>query len=114
MIIKGIWLRIFLIMITSFFLSSAGFAVDKNVSTKVALTAKGKKLPEPVIVAVAESLEPKPATAQNITNSIGMTFVYVKPGTFMMGSPPNAPVREDDETYHQVTISSHFICRLRK
>jgi len=43
-----------------------------------------------------------------ITNSIGMTFVYIKPGTFMMGSPSGEPGRFDKETQHQVTLTKGF------
>ena len=31
---------------------------------------------------------------KTVENSIGMTFVYIKPGTFMMGSPSGEPGRE--------------------
>jgi len=42
------------------------------------------------------------------TNSIGMTFVYIKPGIFIMGSPPNEPGRDSDETQHKVMLSRGF------
>jgi formylglycine-generating enzyme required for sulfatase activity len=32
-------------------------------------------------------------------------FVYVAPGTFMMGSPEDEPLRYSDETQHQVTLT---------
>jgi formylglycine-generating enzyme required for sulfatase activity len=32
-------------------------------------------------------------------------FVYVAPGTFMMGSPTTEPLRSDNETQHQVTLT---------
>jgi len=37
-----------------------------------------------------------------------MKFVYIQPGTFMMGSPPNEPGRSDNETLHKVTITKGF------
>ena len=43
-----------------------------------------------------------------ITNIIGMNFVKIPEGIFMMGSPNNEPSRYDDETHHQVTISKPF------
>ncbi len=43
-----------------------------------------------------------------ITNSIGMKFVYIPPGTFMMGSPENEPGRNKDETLHIVTLTKGF------
>ncbi len=45
---------------------------------------------------------------KSITNSIGMRFVYIPPGTFMMGSPENEPNRDKDETLHKVTLTKGF------
>jgi len=65
----------------------------------------------------AETLRVRVATPQGeetkeITyykNSIGMEFVKIKPGTFMMGSPANEEDRYDDEgPQHQVTIRKGF------
>ncbi len=42
------------------------------------------------------------------TNSIGMDFVYIEPGTFIMGSPEDEPGRYDDETQHQVTLTQGY------
>lgn len=43
-----------------------------------------------------------------ITNSLGMTFNYIEPGKFLMGSPPDEPGRSDDETQHQVTLTQGY------
>jgi formylglycine-generating enzyme required for sulfatase activity len=37
-----------------------------------------------------------------------MTFVYVPPGTFMMGSPTDEPGRDADETQHRVTLTRGY------
>lgn len=42
------------------------------------------------------------------TNSLGMTFVAIAPGTFMMGSPEDEPGRDDDETLHEVTLTKGY------
>jgi formylglycine-generating enzyme required for sulfatase activity len=42
------------------------------------------------------------------TNSIGMTFVRINPGTFWMGSPTDEPGRYSDETRHQVTLTNGY------
>ncbi len=42
------------------------------------------------------------------TNTLGMTFVLIAPGTFTMGSPPGEPFRGSSEIQHQVTISKPF------
>jgi formylglycine-generating enzyme required for sulfatase activity len=55
-------------------------------------------------------VEERPAEPQEktLTNSLGMKFVYIPPGTFVMGSPPDEPQREFDETQHKVTLSKGF------
>jgi len=45
---------------------------------------------------------------QPFTNSLGMTFVLIPAGTFMMGSPKDEPERWDDETLHQVTLTKSY------
>jgi formylglycine-generating enzyme required for sulfatase activity len=42
------------------------------------------------------------------TNSIGMKFVVIPPGEFMMGSPKGEPGRRDHETLHRVTLTKAF------
>jgi formylglycine-generating enzyme required for sulfatase activity len=42
------------------------------------------------------------------TNSIGMTFVLVPAGEFMMGSPPSEPGRRADEILHRVRLTKSF------
>jgi len=44
----------------------------------------------------------------SITNSIGMKFVYIQPGSFMMGSPESEPKRDDDEKQHKVRLTKGF------
>ncbi|MFC1489536.1 SUMF1/EgtB/PvdO family nonheme iron enzyme, partial [Thermodesulfobacteriota bacterium] len=44
----------------------------------------------------------------NIINSFGMEFVYIQPGTFTMGSPPNEPERDNDEKQHKVVLTKGF------
>jgi formylglycine-generating enzyme required for sulfatase activity len=43
-----------------------------------------------------------------ITNSVGMEFVLIKPGQFMMGSPKDEPGRYSGETQRTVTLTSPF------
>lgn len=42
------------------------------------------------------------------TNSIGMQFVWIPPGTFMMGSPNEETHREANESQHKVTLTKGF------
>ena len=46
--------------------------------------------------------------AKTYRNSIGMEFVLIPAGTFMMGSPTSEEGRGNDETQHQVRISQGF------
>ncbi len=43
-----------------------------------------------------------------IFNSLGMSFIYIPPGSFMMGSPEHEPGRNSDETQHEVTLTKAF------
>ncbi len=48
------------------------------------------------------------AEASTCVNSLGMEFIYVAPGKFVMGSPKNESGRDRDETPHQVTLTCGF------
>jgi len=48
------------------------------------------------------------SSSDTFTNSLGMTFVKIPAGMFMMGSPENEPGRESNETLHQVTLTQDF------
>ncbi len=43
-----------------------------------------------------------------VTNKLGMEFVLIKPGSYMLGSPASEPMRDDDEDQHQVTLTTGF------
>jgi sulfatase modifying factor 1 len=45
---------------------------------------------------------------KHFTNSIGMKFVWIRPGTFVMGSPANEEGRADNETQHKVTLTKGY------
>ncbi len=45
---------------------------------------------------------------RGVANSIGMKFVLMPPGTFMMGSPPDEPGRHENERLHRVTLTGGF------
>jgi formylglycine-generating enzyme required for sulfatase activity len=48
------------------------------------------------------------SAGDRIQNALGMEFVYIPPGTFMMGSPSSEPGRGSDETRHQVTLTRGY------
>jgi len=41
-------------------------------------------------------------------NSLGMKFICIKPGTFIMGSPSSEKGRKPDEIQHRVTLTKRF------
>lgn len=43
--------------------------------------------------------------------SLGENFVFIKGGTFAMGSPENEPWRENDEILHKVKVSDFIMCK---
>jgi len=47
-------------------------------------------------------------TMGTLTNRLGMTFVLIKAGRFMMGSPSNEPDRGSDEKQHEVQLTEDF------
>lgn len=51
---------------------------------------------------------PAPRAGETFTNSLGMTFVYIDPGNFIMGSPLQETGRDEDETAHLVILSEGF------
>jgi formylglycine-generating enzyme len=58
--------------------------------------------------AITSKTESNRSAASEISNSLGMKFIYISPGTFMMGSPPSEPGRDDDETQHRVTLTKGY------
>jgi formylglycine-generating enzyme required for sulfatase activity len=51
---------------------------------------------------------PGEGVLQSFTNTIGMRFVLVEPGKFLMGSPAGEADRSGDEHQHEVTITKAF------
>jgi len=48
------------------------------------------------------------APGSSFTNALGMTFIYIEPGNFIMGSPSNEAGRDEDEIQHQVALPKGF------
>jgi formylglycine-generating enzyme len=53
-------------------------------------------------------LAQQPDPPKYFTNSIGMKFVWIPAGTFLMGSPKREAGRSDDEAQHNVTLTKGF------
>jgi formylglycine-generating enzyme required for sulfatase activity len=55
-----------------------------------------------------------PEAGKTFTNALGMKFVHILPGTFMMGSPTDEPGRDDEETEHLVTLTTGFYMQTKE
>ena len=51
---------------------------------------------------------PPAVAAREFTNAIGMRFVLIPPGSFLMGSPPGEKGHQGNELQHQVTLTKGF------
>ncbi len=54
------------------------------------------------------TLEKSDYKGESFTNALGMEFVWIKPGTFTMGSPFSESGRDDDKRQHRVTLTKGF------
>ena len=84
-----------------YFNTKRGIVVEKRPILEL-----GKPTQETPTLAMGK--KPPAAPRRSVTNSLGMEFLYIKPGTFMMGSPSNEPGRNDNEIQHQVTLTKGF------
>jgi sulfatase modifying factor 1 len=57
-------------------------------------------------------VEPAAQQPERFTNPLGMEFVRLEAGSFMMGSPPSEPHRDKDETLHKVTLTHPFFMQV--
>ena len=59
--------------------------------------------PAPPVPAASQA-----APVESWTNTVGMEFVWIRPGTFQMGSPESEQGRRQDEVQHPVTLSRGY------
>jgi formylglycine-generating enzyme required for sulfatase activity len=92
---------------------------EKEIKNNIGLASRNAQgLAEPASLLVSRGLElarvlerrrpsrPKPFSISE--NTLGMRLVFIPPGPFMMGSPPDESGRKDDETWHGVTLTRGF------
>jgi formylglycine-generating enzyme required for sulfatase activity len=58
--------------------------------------------------AVDNETPPSTEPSNDFTNSIGIAFVKIEPGEFMMGSPDSEQGRSADEVQHRVKLTKEF------
>lgn len=61
-----------------------------------------------VLASLASVQGQEKAPTPTFTNSLGMKFVWIPPGTFMMGSAKTEKERKDDEIQHRVTLTRGY------
>jgi formylglycine-generating enzyme required for sulfatase activity/predicted Ser/Thr protein kinase len=62
----------------------------------------------PDLLRLLEKLPQGPRPREVVTCSHDMKFVWIGPGSFLMGSPPDEAGRSEDETQHRVTLTQGF------
>ena len=89
-------------------------AVKNNVPPTPVSSCGDDPAPKPTVPAWAKVAPEQIAEAQKhgvpvaFENELGMRFVLIPAGNFLMGSPEDEAGRQDDETQHEVTISRGF------
>lgn len=86
---------------------SSPFGKDMKSDAFETLISKYPEMKDEIGSMHTEKSLPEKSTGK-VTESLGMKFVLIQPGTFMMGSPADEPMRDDDETQHQVTLTKGF------
>jgi formylglycine-generating enzyme required for sulfatase activity len=83
-----------------------------QIKTDAKIAKKAKAKPKAVIPAKTptetDAKSQPDSVKKRFTAANGMTFVYIPPGRFKMGSPESESGRYDNEPQHQVTLSAGF------
>ena len=78
----------------------------QGISTGVLVTALS--LMASTVITQAESVKEGENCAIPLTEEVKLDMVWIKPGTFTMGSPEDELGRDDDEVQHQVTLTKGY------
>jgi formylglycine-generating enzyme required for sulfatase activity len=87
---------------------SQGEAAKDVLSIKTGGELNGGIFPSEPVPVVDQTCAPPPFPESPVSDSLGMFFIELPPGTFLMGSPDHEPGRNEDETPHQVTLTRAF------
>jgi len=96
------------LMFLSLILSGCGEAAllpENATSAPVADQPEGKVDEKPAVTAKTGE---QPEESKEIVNSLGMRFVRIPKGTFLMGSPNDDDRAGKDEVQHEVTLTKDF------
>lgn len=102
----------------AFFAAMLVLTLDLIAGMTIVLTIKGRNQPSLVFQGPAEMDQPdakkevlpkkEDDRPKNFTNAIGMKFVWIAPGSFMMGSPKEEKERAGNENQYKVTLTKGF------
>ncbi len=82
----------------------AAFIIALSINLTIQPVNAAQKRPN-FLLLLATAKNSNQTPKQRFTNSLGMEFVFIKPGAFTMGSPTDELGRDDDEKQHQVTLT---------
>lgn len=83
-----------------------GRGEQQNLRGGTTITSGISKPAQPAVDATASVVIP--SSPADVGSTSTMTFVKIKAGTFMMGSPDSEADRSDNERQHQVTLTKGF------
>ncbi len=83
------------------------FAIGCGQEPRLQLPSWVEELPPAVERQVSPPIA-NPHQGDTWSNSYGMTFVYIAPGDFMMGSPPTEERHRDNELLHKVRLTKGY------
>lgn len=75
---------------------------------KAQLAVKGIDASLAKLESTGVETDSRSAMGKRITNSVGMKLMYIKPGSFLMGSPDDEDGRNADEVRHPVKITKGY------
>jgi formylglycine-generating enzyme required for sulfatase activity len=99
---------------------SSSFADVLSVIPGAGLASEQERIPKPQEISPfpftsgiferlsREDKQVEVVNSRKFTNDLGMEFVLIPDGTFLMGSPSHDKRRSEDENQHEVTISKPF------
>src|ERR1019366_1092535 len=67
---------------------------------------QSEETPKPPVIDKPQARQKEPP--KTLTNGIGMKFVWIPPGNFVIGSPKDEKERGASETQHKVTLTKGF------
>ncbi|MDY6789925.1 MAG: SUMF1/EgtB/PvdO family nonheme iron enzyme [Thermodesulfobacteriota bacterium] len=82
--------------------------IEAVIEERGRVEAERKRIEAKMTKLLAMSKRPPKPESKKITNSLGMEFVYIKPGTFIMGSPSSEPRHQSNARQHKVTLTKGF------